>query len=116
MGINPSPSAHSLSSETWHSLAAAFLNAGNAPGQRADFSTVKAERNAVDAQTVGLNLWERLWPCAGAVFVYLKGEGVLLRRLCFVHSQCICVCVCLSSSQCVLQLVLRVDGRRHGRF
>lgn len=40
-----------------------FLRVGNTMGQRSDVSTVngKAERNAVDAQTVGLSVWELPW-------------------------------------------------------
>lgn len=61
MGIYPF--LLSFGAEAWHSLAASFLNVGNTLGQGAEFSTVnaKAERNAVDAQIIALNVWERLW-------------------------------------------------------
>lgn len=81
----------SLSTETWHSLAAALLNVGNTPGERADFSTVKAEWNAVDAQTVGPNVWECLWPCAG--LCVFKSQGCVCEEVLFGVSGCVFACV-----------------------
>lgn len=85
-------SSHFVSAEAWHSLAASFPSVGNTPGQRVDFSTVnvKAERNAVNVQTDGLNVWECPWECA---------------QMCAFKSKCIfwggsvvcAVCVCWSS-------------------
>lgn len=60
-------------------------------GQRSDVSTVngKAERNAVDAQTAGLSVWELPWErvCDFVLFKARFPQGFALPNLlCVIYS------------------------------